>query len=471
MSLRNSINLKNIGLGVAFFIIFAIVSSLVSPYIPFIWYRILIAPLAFFMITYLSDRELPHYISVIMLALIVYIIYQLGIDVVSVIQSNVSTVPEWDFHFFWAYGRVAVEGLNPYIPSNLVHALAPINPSQPLLAELFYFYPPPTLFLYLPLGWFDVNNAYIVWYGIIISVLIADIYLIWKIFISRQTRVMLLCLSALVLIFKPTMLTIGFGQTNFILMFFMLLFWDYRNKWVGGVWLALAIMIKPIAAVFMLYLILKRRWTLIGSLIGSTLVLLIATSIVFGPDMVLSFFTNNSIVNDMPTGLYAESINQSLLGEIVRWLAIDLSIESPYSPLFIIIAGIMTTITTGCILFLPEEHSDWLFILCVSLAVLIYPKTLEHYNFIGIVAILLLIIKSKLLPYNWFIGTIGSTFIFALHSIDWFFEANMIIYIVIHGAAIFWILKHSLQKDQNYILESETHESNTFSGTKDFVVQ
>jgi Gpi18-like mannosyltransferase len=75
------------------------------------------------------------------------------------------------------------------------------------------------------------------------------------------------------------MLTVTFGQTNFILLFFILLIIKNLDNWKSGVFFAFAVAIKPIAAVWCLYLILHKKWNAIISL-TITGVLLIAASIV-----------------------------------------------------------------------------------------------------------------------------------------------------------------------------------------------
>lgn len=435
-------NIKYIAAGSLALIIFFLVTSVLSSIVPVRWLSTaLVVPLLFIFLSFHLDGNVPPYVSSIRTALIGFALVWMGWTLFQVMQSNVTEVPQWDFHFFWAYGRVAVAGLNPYEHAALLSVLAPISPSPELQAELFFFYPPPSLFMFLPLSWFDINQAYAVWYIINLCFLGGALYLLWKLFSPHHNRIYLLFFIALLLLFRPLAMTIEYGQTHFMLLFFILMFWHQRQHWMGGVWLALAVLVKPIALILLLYVVLQKKWHIIVSMIGAFVVLFVLAGVVFGTDLLVSFVTNNSVVNDMPAYLYSENVNQSLLGEIIRRTGLDLAVNSPYSPLYIVIALGLTAITSLCIGLLRRDDADWMLVLCLTLGLLIYPKTLTHYNLMTAISIVLLIRYHRTPPFNRLSVFVVIVLVFACYSNNWFIEANVFMYLVVHGAAIVWIRK------------------------------
>lgn len=367
------------------------------------------------------------------------------IDIFAVMVNNVISVPEWDFYLFWSYGRAAVEGLNPYVQDNLVHMVMPLRPSEGLVNELFFFYPPPSLFLFVPLGFTDIHTAYILWNIIQGVMLVLVIHLLKRLFWTPHDHIQnTLSITTLVILFTPTVFTIEMGQLNIILLLFVLLFWKDRDSFRGGIWLAIASFVKPIALFLLLYVLLKRKWQLFGSMLVSMAVISIVTILCFGSDMFISYFIDNPISSDMPLYLYTEEINQSILGNILRITNYDIANHSPYvHPLFIGAVLTLLAISSLTIYFLDQNNEDWLLGLNITLALLVFPKTLTHYSFLLLVPMLLLLKYRVTLYLNFRILTVVYMFIylFVRGTPFVFFIANTSLYMILHGIAIYWILQ------------------------------
>lgn len=400
---------------------------------------LLLSPLFLYI---LNDRILTRMMKYILIGFVSSILFVFSLDLILSMSNNVATVPEWDFHLLWGYGLAAVNRVNPYESGTLYQLIQSINPSPELQSELFFFYPPPSLFIFLPLGYFDINQAYAVWYVIQVLFLGGFIYLMWKLFLPKLDILHILFISTLIMVYGPIKDTLMFGQTNIIMLFFLLLFWYKRNHWQGGIWLVIAIFVKPIAAVLLLYVVLKKRWSIVISMAITGMIISLFTILVFGSSTFFAYFLDNSIVNDLPAYLYREDINQSLLGAILRWTNLDLTQQSPYSPLYIIIAILLASITSLVILFVDEERENWILCLCLTLILLIYPKTLTHYGIILIIPILLLFAWHRKVPLQWFTIPITVALIFNLRfQNSHYFISFLLSYIIVHGLVIYWILE------------------------------
>ena len=305
---------------------------------------VLLTPVLLLGFHYRQSLDVGWRAGIIGILLAVVLAY--GLNSVRLMRWNVIHPPEWDFQLFWLFGRVAVQGLNPYEPEHLRQLAQVLNPTDDLLAELYFFHSPPTLFLFAPLGWFDIHTAYLVWYLGHSMILILDIVLLWKIFQSDSGLLGLALTAALVLMLRATLSTIAFGQVNFLVLLLLLLFWCDRERKRGGIWLALGIIVKPVLVFLLIYLLLRRHWRVIASTFVTLATVSILTIIVFGPVMFFSYFFANPIVYDMPDYLYTEPINQSLLATILRVTQYDFSHTSPlFQPIFIFLTLILTGIT------------------------------------------------------------------------------------------------------------------------------
>jgi hypothetical protein len=357
-----------------------------------------------------------------------------GARCVQLARANVAQPPEWDFQFFWIYGRTVVEGLNPYVSANLHEVAAPLDLSEGPLRELFCFYPPPTLFLFAPLGWFELQTACGLWYAVQGAILLLDVVLLWRLFGRSSGWTGLVGIAALVVAFEPTRTTLYFAQVNFLMLLMLLLFWRDRGRSRSGMWLALGILVKPVLVFLSLDLLLRRRWQALASCAGTFVIASALSVVFFGAETFVSYVADNPIANDMPKAMYAEPINQSLLATVLRLTDYDLSEGSPYShPLFVVLGVAVAAVTVGSILRLPSEHDAWAPALLVAFALLVYPKTLTHYSVLLLVPLLVLWTHRRQFAFGvWgasalFLGT------FAAASADWAFLAIVANWIALAG--------------------------------------
>jgi len=325
----------------------------------------------------------------IFLALVVFIYSGYTL---TIIRTNIQNPPEWDYTSFWLNGRLAVQGQNFYDPENYHREINVKNllTSEEFHAEIVdvaFWYPPQSILLFLPLGWFSLQSGLIFWYGLQITVLMGVIFLLWRSFLYNEGKIGLLVTAALTLMFYGTSQTIQLAQTGLLLLLLLLLYWHHSESYKGGIFLALAILVKPLAAVFLLYPLLKRQGRIITSAIG-TLALLSAIVIVF---FGLNTFASYNPLSRMPAIVYTELINQSFLSTILRLTHFDFSARSPMmQPIFLIGTLILVGISAWSIYRMPPYARSWAIGLLIPLALLVYPATLTHYSVMLLPVFLLL---------------------------------------------------------------------------------
>src|SRR5262245_58209279 len=112
-----------------------------------------------------------------------------------------------DFLEYWASGRLNLRGENPYDPRLLLEEqrIADAGSNDALMM----WNPPPSLAVYMPLGWFSGKGASLVWGGIQFFAAMLACDLLWRIYAPGRAR----WLGALVgMAFAGTWWVVTFGQ-------------------------------------------------------------------------------------------------------------------------------------------------------------------------------------------------------------------------------------------------------------------
>lgn len=307
---------------------------------------------------------------------------------------------DWDFTCFFLYGNVAVKGMNFYNPNDYYAILKtleiPIKLDAEFMREVIDVgcpYPPPTIFLFSILGFFQYESALIIWTIINNLFLFGSIILLKNIFFSKKGFAGIMISTTLVLSFKSTLLTVSFSQILFILLFFLLLFYKYKDKPIGGVLLAIAIFIKPFAAMLFLYLIIKRQKMAILFFFLSCLIICSLTVLVFGIHPFLEYFLNNPNLRQ-PEWIFTEDINQSLLAELFR----SMSNHKSFAKIIYYVGSSMLALMFGIIIYQNRNcqvMSGIFFVILLAVALIIYPSGMSHYSIVHLISILILLNNLK----------------------------------------------------------------------------
>ncbi len=387
-------------------------------------------------------KHLPVWVRVACLALI---FASIGICCVwnfRIMHLHVEDPPEWDFRVFWMYGKVLARHGNVYLPSEY-QEFKELFESDIQFTEASLnvgaTYPPQSMLLFKPLGFWNIHTAYLLWYVLQTTALVASIELLRRIFLGGS-GVWGLGLAALLLFaLRGTWVTINFGQTNFLVLLLILLYWRDHERPRAGVWLALGILVKLYVVLLLLYPLLRRQWLVLAWTVVSSLLLAFASLLVAGPTTFFSYFTLHP-ASHLPNWVYSEGINQSLLAVILRNSNRGLGSHGPLAqPLFLALALLLTCVTSWLVYRL-RRRLEYRLALVLVLTLLLYPGTLVHYTVILLIPLLLLWKFREDFPGGvW--GTAGLiAFVYGLIALqqgDSTFAAMFLVWLVLAGLAVF----------------------------------
>ncbi|MEW5849136.1 MAG: glycosyltransferase family 87 protein [Myxococcota bacterium] len=307
-----------------------------------------------------------------------------------VMASNVVQVPEWDFPVFWIHARLAAHGVDFYDPDAAREVAAAFKASPRFLSQGRFWNPPQSMLLFLPLGWFDdIRRAYTAWYVVQCGALVGSAALLWRHLAPGTGARGLLAVAALTLALPPTLTTFFVGQSNFLVLLLLLLGWRHRERALGGVWLCLGILVKPILLLVVLEPLLRRRKELLAGLLGTFLVMTLLALMAFGPDVMLGYLQRGA--GAVPDEMYRMTVNQSLLAVLARAGLVGEGGRPVLSPVFLLCALSLLGLTAWRLRQPPHDDDDTLALaLVTSLALLLYPQTLDHYAVLLLVPLVLL---------------------------------------------------------------------------------
>jgi hypothetical protein len=352
---------------------------------------LIIIPITGFIFYFSQKKNSPLLVLAKIYLLVLFVLTILSIG--NYVYLNYEHPPKWDFFSFWLNGKVGISGKNFYNAENYQAIPLPYEPGEDLRQEIIdtaFWYPPFAMFIFLPLGLFDMGNAYVFWQILTFLVCCGCIYLLWKLFLSKHKLLGLLLVAVLLIRLEPARLTFNYSQTNFLTLLFFLLFWKNKDKATSGIWLALSVMVKPYMAFLYIYPLLIRNWRMLLTAILALMVLTILSILTFGFDVFVSYLDNP--VPHTPVWNYIEITNQSLLATLLR--AKDQSTTEHEgllsNPLYLGISFLMT-LTTVWIALKKNKNHDWVILSILFLALIIYPANQGFYSVFLIVPVALLL--------------------------------------------------------------------------------
>ncbi|HJZ77740.1 MAG TPA: glycosyltransferase family 87 protein [Vicinamibacterales bacterium] len=187
-------------------------------------------------------------------------------------------------------------------------------------------YLPASALIYLPLGRMPVESAKATWFAISLLALAWSFALVHAL-VPLPHRQYLLGLSALVLA-KYFLHELSLGQINILITLLMLLATRAlsQNAATGhdaaaGVLAGIATAMKPYAAVFFLYLLIKRNWVAVAAGLGTLATALLLPSLFYGVNGNLRVLREWAVTLSQSTpALLTNSDNVSVLAFFAKWL-------------------------------------------------------------------------------------------------------------------------------------------------------
>jgi len=328
-------------------------------------------------------------LTVALTLIVVFLVYHQ----LRVLAAKVHNPPQWDFLALWLYGKATAMHLDIYRPGFAAQIAAPFHPDASFRREVIdvgFVYPPTSIWLFLPLGWLGYHGAAALWAAVNLVILLADAYLLWRLFADGGRRDLLALLAAAAILFKlpATPQTIDFLQSNFIALLAVLLLLKDRDNARGGLWLALAFMAKPFLGLMFVYALLRRKWVaaLVGA--GSLVLVAIGSWIVLGTQTMVTYVAN-SPYSRQPSWVFTEKTNQSLLATILRATRWAGEYPPTHNPVYLALSAALIAVTVALIL-RARDRDDWAFALALLVGLLVYPGTQFFYSDLLIIPALML---------------------------------------------------------------------------------
>lgn len=309
--------------------------------------------------------------------------------------------PAWDYRCFWLYARAAVLAHQPYSPAAM-HALdavpAPADPQwRREVLDVGMVYPPPTVLLFAPLAFFRTLSAGVpFWYTVLLASLAAEIVAVWRICFRGFGAAGLLGTAALVTSFPATVQTVAVGQTVFLLVLLLAVYWRGVSPVIRGAALGLAFAVKPIAIVLWFFDVVRgqRRTALSAAAMVCALTLLVVP--IIGVSSIASYVVHGPLER-IPASLLDESAQQSLLAMLLR--AAHAPPAGRTAPILLYLAIALTAfVLTAIALRNVKGDRDLAIGSTLPVALLLYPQSLYFYSGVMLIPICIAWMRRDCFP-------------------------------------------------------------------------
>lgn len=364
--------------------------------------------------------------------------------------------PGWDFSAFYLFGKVAVRGYNFYLPDSLKFVFNNLH-LPPISFDSFagFPYPPPTMLLFMPLGFLSYDIARIVWLIFVLLSLLGSMFLSYNLYFKEYKLRGILLVATLFFFLPPVQSTIFYSQTNFILLFLLLLMKKYSNRNFVGIFLTLAIFVKPFMVIFAFVPILRKQWKFFIYTILSSLLLIGITALIFGTEPFMTYLLNNP-VKRIPSWVFSEDINQSLQAVLIRHNFITM--DKPLIYLYILSCVFLITVFYLFFYLLKRILYDYIWAVLLLVSLMLYPGTLSHYGVLLLFIIFQLFNEKKQLGFSMYLSIPIIGIFYYLSSVSLFSSISFLLIIIIIKSFLQWksnnpTLVNSSLTQTNLVLE------------------
>lgn len=234
----------------------------------------------------------------------------LGILIFARVQVSLGfDVPNSNFSFFWLAGRMILDGQNPYDETQYL-AGHDAN-SMDWRPNNIFPYPLPLTLFCIPLGFFSMQTAYVIWQIVTLLLIALTIYILLRHWQEKSHHNMLVPIFFFLLFWGPLYLTTHAGTFSIfslvVLIGAILLLEKDKSLWAGIV-LALT-MLKPPQGLTILLLagvwfLARRDWKAIFSVALGGLVILIV-GLIQDPQWIQKFLGAGDAVMARTLGVHS----------------------------------------------------------------------------------------------------------------------------------------------------------------------
>lgn len=277
----------------------------------------------------------------------------LGILIFARVQISLGfDVPNSNFSFFWLAGRMILDGENPYDETQYL-AGHDANDMDWRPNNIFPYPLPLTLFC-IPLGFFSMKAAYIVWQVVSLLVVALTIHLLLNHWQDGHQRNLLVPIFFFLLFFGPLYLTTHAGTFSafpLIILLGAIILLEKDESLLAGIVLAFT-MLKPPQGLTILLLagvwfLAKRDWKAIaGVALGGLIILIVG--LIQDPQWIQKFLGAGDAVMDRTLGVHSNV-----------WAFAYLGCDGA-SPCANILGGVLSaSLLGGAALLLWKNQAQW----------------------------------------------------------------------------------------------------------------
>lgn len=374
-----------------------------------------------------------------------------------------------DLPSFWTAARATfIQGRSPYNP-DLLKSIIPGG------QQVFpYLYPPPSLLLFSPMTLMSYAQARVLMLGLNHALVL---FVLWFVPIkmlrlsAKRDTALIILLSFYLFSFYPLIVLFFHGQINLILAALLYLFWysTRRDRTISAAFfLALSILLKTYPLLILPFLILTKKYKVVGYTLGILGVVTIAAYLVLPSQVWADWFGRilpTGGYTKIPDGLFLSTAttNLSFNGVISRYflqgkrnapnIAALLTTARVITYALSASAGLLSMFTVWRLMRKNEAVAfEWMMLIMLPLMFLVSPFSWEHHLVYLLATIFILIERlingSFHLPVAVIIA--GAAMILAING---FTPLKFLSVLGLWGVSIFMALRHSdwLEDRQNYL--------------------
>jgi hypothetical protein len=356
------------------------------------------------------------------------------------VAANFLTLRDWDFLCFWTYGRALALGESPYDVQTLREIAAPLGPSSEFLRLNVCLYPPIFLPVCWPFGYLPFTASMVVWFAIQISALAASIVVLRSLWDAERTWLGLAVTLAIFFSWHATQLTLLYGQTNFLFLLAILGAVLPKSPVLRGYSLGIAIVVKPIAAILLIDVLLRREWRTLLAVLVPPVIAFGAFLLIQGWPGLMRFVERDP--KDIDFAYYDSFFNQSLLGVLLRWFDSAPLANPIFFPPYVVLSGILTIATVVVLARLPRDWSALRMSYALILALMVYPGTQMYYSVWLFVPLALMWRERDLLVGGRWAWPLAVALTFGLGWSRWNLASHLALWLIL---TILFSLSRSLQ--------------------------
>ena len=342
----------------------------------------------------------------ILIGLSIFMFLILLIETLQAATSNA----EFDFMCFYMQGQLGLHHLNFYDPhsfkillenNDFNYSFSPGFKSQ--IIDVGLLSPPITMLFFTPIASIDYHTSRLILTILIFIFIFCNAVLANIIFVKNDRSLYSFLFIFLIIMFLPgTSETLGYNQTNFFLLFFLLLTIYKINKPISGFYLAISLIIKPISGFLILFFISDKKWKPVIYFVATLIVLFSITAFLWGFQNIVGFFQSPP-TQRLPRQIYVQNINQSLIGVLNRNLQRYRLPQTFINSMYYFCAIIMTVLSYIASKRLNKLNlylSFFVFVLCM---LMIYPSSLWHYMVYLTPLLIYFLLQKQNKKYFWII--------------------------------------------------------------------